>query len=163
MEKLLKLSTVIHAVNEQIETFTVNVPSWTMILEGIGLHLSSFCILQELWCICFNFQQVTFRAWFYVTSTEKRRDLRCSRNSLPFHGNGMLRNSRSHLVVLHQRPLNWIRCWWAWHNENCSLDNMATELMQTSEVSTTAFRDDALEVAVILHWRNRAFVTFLKV
>jgi len=45
---LLNLSIVIHAVNEQIETFTVNVTSWTMILEGIGLHSSSFCILQEL-------------------------------------------------------------------------------------------------------------------
>jgi hypothetical protein len=40
---------------------------------------------------------------------------------------------------------------------------MPTELMQTSEVMMTAVKDDALEVAVILHWIKRAFVTFFKV
>jgi hypothetical protein len=78
------------------------------------LHSSSCCILQTLLCICFNFQRVIFRTWIYGTSTEQHRDLRCSRNSLPVHGNGMLRNSRSHLAVQHQPPLELTRCWWAW-------------------------------------------------
>jgi hypothetical protein len=37
---------------------------------------------------------------------------------------------------------------------------MATELMQTSEASTTTFKDDALEFIVILHWMKIAFVLF---
>ena len=37
---------------------------------------------------------------------------------------------------------------------------MATELMQTSESSTATFKDDALEVTVILHWMKRACVKF---
>lgn len=40
---------------------------------------------------------------------------------------------------------------------------MVTELMQTSETSTTTFKDDALEVTVILHWMKRTCVKFLKV
>jgi len=43
------------------------------------------------------------------------------------------------------------------------LDSMLTALMQTSEASTTTFKDDALETAGILHRMNRACVTFLKV
>jgi hypothetical protein len=48
-------------------------------------------------------------------------------------------------------------------NENWSLDNMPTKLIQRNEASTTTFKDDALEVAVILHWMKRACVYFLKV
>jgi hypothetical protein len=40
---------------------------------------------------------------------------------------------------------------------------MATELIQTSETSTTTFKNDALEVIFILHWRKGACVQFLKV
>jgi len=35
--------------------------------------------------------------------------------------------------------------------------------MQRNEVPTTTFKDDALEVAVILHWMERACVYFSKV
>ena len=37
---------------------------------------------------------------------------------------------------------------------------MPTKLMQRNEASVMTFKDDALEVAVILHLVNRAFVTF---
>jgi hypothetical protein len=40
---------------------------------------------------------------------------------------------------------------------------MPTKVMQRNEVMTTTFKDDALEVAVILHWMKRAFVYFSKV
>ena len=39
---------------------------------------------------------------------------------------------------------------------------MVTELMQTSEASTTTFKNDALEVTVILYWMKRACVKFQK-
>jgi len=42
------------------------------------------------------------------------------------------------------------------------LDSMLTSLMQTSEASTTTFKDDALENAVILERLKQACVTFLK-
>jgi hypothetical protein len=89
-------------------------------------------------------------------------DLRCSRNSIPVHWNGMLRNSRSNLAVQHQPLLTGSDVGGCGHNENWSLDSMATELMQTSEASTTTFKDDALEVKVILHWMKRTCVKFLK-
>jgi len=38
-----------------------------------------------------------------------------------------------------------------------------TKVMQKNEVSTTKFKDDALEVEVILHWMKRACVYFWKV
>ena len=40
---------------------------------------------------------------------------------------------------------------------------MATELMQTCEASTATFKDDALEVTILLHWVKRTGVKFLKV
>ena len=40
---------------------------------------------------------------------------------------------------------------------------MPTKVMQRNEVMTTTFKDDALEVAVILHWMKRACVYFWKV
>ena len=43
------------------------------------------------------------------------------------------------------------------------LDSMLTSLMQISEASTTTFKDDALETAVILHRLMRACETVLKV
>jgi len=49
------------------------------------------------------------------------------------------------------------------HNENWSLDNMPTKVMQRNEVPTTTFKDDALELAVILHSMKRACVYFSKV
>jgi len=39
---------------------------------------------------------------------------------------------------------------------------MPTERMQKSEASTTSFKDDALEVAVILRWMKGVYVKFLK-
>jgi hypothetical protein len=39
---------------------------------------------------------------------------------------------------------------------------MATELMQTCAASKTTFKDDALEVTVILFWMKRACVKFRK-
>jgi hypothetical protein len=47
-KKLLILSTVMRTVNELMETFTANVISCTMFLEGLMLHFSEFflCILQ---------------------------------------------------------------------------------------------------------------------
>jgi hypothetical protein len=48
-------------------------------------------------------------------------------------------------------------------NENWSLNSIPTVLMQTSEASTTTFKNDALEVTVILHWKKRACVKFLKI
>jgi len=92
---------------------TVNVTSWTMFLEGLLLHSSEF-LLHFANVICFNFQRVVFRVWIYGTSTEQRMDIRCSRDSLPVHWNGMLRKSRSHLAVQNQPSLNWISCWLAW-------------------------------------------------
>jgi hypothetical protein len=62
----------------------------------------------------------------------------------------MLRNSRSHLAVQHQLLLTGSDVG-PGHSENCSLDSMATELIQMSESSATIFKDDALEVTVILH------------
>jgi len=102
-------------VNELMATITINVTSWTMFSEGLLLHPSEFFLHLEMsFCICLHFQRVIFRAWIYSTSNEQRMDLRCSRNSLPVHCNGILRNSRSHLVVQRQPPLNWIRCSWSW-------------------------------------------------
>jgi hypothetical protein len=64
----------------------------------------------------------------------------------------MLRNSRSHLAVQHQPLLTGSDVGGRGYNENWSLHNMATELMQTSEASTTTtFKNDALEVTVILY------------
>jgi hypothetical protein len=63
----------------------------------------------------------------------------------------MLRNSRSHLAVQHQPLLTGSDVDERGHNENWSLDIMATELIQTSETSTTTFKNDALEVIFILH------------
>jgi hypothetical protein len=40
---------------------------------------------------------------------------------------------------------------------------MATEMMQTSETSTTTFNYDDLEVKVILHWMRRTGVKFWKI
>ena len=40
---------------------------------------------------------------------------------------------------------------------------MVTELIQTTEASTTTFKDDALEVTVILHWKKRACAKFFKI
>jgi len=77
-------------------------------------------------------------------------DIRCSRNSLPVHWNGMLRNSRSHLAVQHQLLLTGSDVGGRGRNKNWSLDSMATELIQTSESLTTTFKNDALEVTVIL-------------
>jgi len=114
-------------VNGLIEIITANVTSWTMFLEGPILHSSEFLLqFAYVFCTCFNLQRVIFRDWIYSSSTGQRMDLRCSRNSLPVHWNGMLRNSRSHLPVQHQLPLNWIRCWWTW-TQNWSLDSMATD------------------------------------
>jgi hypothetical protein len=79
------------------------------------------------------------------------------------HWNGMLRNSRSHIAVQHQPLLTGSDVGGRGHNENWSLHNMATELMQTSETSTTTFKDDELEVTVILYWTKRARVKFLEV
>jgi hypothetical protein len=90
-------------------------------------------------------------------------NLRSSRNSLTVHWNGMLRNCRSHLAVQHQPLLTGSDVGRRGHSENWSLDSMATELMQTSEASTMTFKDDALEVTVILHWMKRTCVKFLKV
>jgi hypothetical protein len=87
-------------------------------------------------------------------------DLRCSRNSLPVHWNGMLRNSRSHLAVQHQPLLTGSDVDGRGHNENWSLQSMATELMQTSEASIMTFKNDALEVIFILHWMKRTCVKF---
>jgi hypothetical protein len=67
----------------------------------------------------------------------------------------MLRNSRFHLAVQHQPLLTGSDVGERGHNENLSLDSMATELMQTSESSTTTFNCDALEVKVILHCMRR--------
>ena len=39
---------------------------------------------------------------------------------------------------------------------------MPTKLMQRNEASMTTFKDDALEVAVILHTTNRVFIPFQK-
>jgi len=39
---------------------------------------------------------------------------------------------------------------------------MLTARMQTAEATTTTFKDDALEVAVILHWMKRVVYTFRK-
>jgi hypothetical protein len=60
-----------------------------------------------------------------------------------------LRNRRSHLAVQHQPLLTGSDVGGSGHNENWRLDNMATELIQTSEASTTTFKDDALEFTVI--------------
>jgi len=68
--------------------------------------ISFSCILQMSFCICLHFQRVIFGTWIYNTSNEQRMDLRCSRNSLPVHWNGMLKNRRSHLAVQSQPPLN---------------------------------------------------------
>jgi hypothetical protein len=68
----------------------------------------------------------------------------------------MLRNSRSRLAVLHQTPLKLPDVGGRGYNENWSLHSMATELMQTSEASITTFKNDALEVTIILHWMKRA-------
>jgi len=87
-------------------------------------------------------------------------DLRCSSNSLPVHWNGMLRNSRSHLAVQYQPLLTGSDVGGRGYNENWSLDSIPTVLMQTSEASTTTFKNDALEVTVILHWMKRAYVKF---
>jgi len=74
----------------------------------------------------------------------------------------MLRNSRSHLAVQHQPLLTGSDGGGRGYNENWSLHSVATELMQTSEASTTTFKDDALEVTVILCWTKRACVKFRK-
>jgi len=87
-------------------------------------------------------------------------DIRCIRNSLPVHWNGMLRNSRSHLAVQHQLLLTGSDVGGRGHNEIWSLDSMATELIQRSEALTTTFKNDALEITVILQWRKRACVKF---
>jgi len=39
---------------------------------------------------------------------------------------------------------------------------MPTKLMQRNEALTTTFKDDALEMAVILHWMKRVVYTFRK-
>jgi hypothetical protein len=72
----------------------------------------------------------------------------------------MLRNSRSHLAIQHQPLLTGSDVGGREHNENWSLDSMATELMQTSETSTTTFNYEALEVKAILHWMRRTGVKF---
>jgi hypothetical protein len=72
----------------------------------------------------------------------------------------MLRKSRSHLAVQHQPLLTGSDVGGGGHNVNWSLDSIATVLMQTSEASTTTFKDEALEVTVILHWLKRACVKF---
>jgi hypothetical protein len=44
-QKSLILSTVMHTVNELMETVTANVTSWTMFfLEGLMLHSSEFLV-----------------------------------------------------------------------------------------------------------------------
>ena len=127
------------------------------------LHSLEFLVhFAKVFCTCFNFHRVFFRAWIYSTSTEQHMDLRCIRNSLSVQWNGMPRNSRSHLAVQHQPLLNWIRCCWRGHNENWSLHTIPTVLIQTSEASTTTFKDDALEVTVILYWMNSACVKLRK-
>jgi hypothetical protein len=116
------------------------------------LHSSEFLVhFANVFCKCFNFQRVIFRDWIYCTSTEQCMDLRCSRNSLQVHWNGMLRNSRSHLAVQHQPLLTGSDVGGRGHNENWSLDSMGTGLMQTSEASTTIFKNHALEVTDILY------------
>jgi hypothetical protein len=86
-------------------------------------------------------------------------DLRCSRNSLPVHGSGKLRNSRPHLGVQHQPLLTGSDVGGHGHNETRRLDR---ELLYTSEALLTTFKDDALEVIVILNWMKRACVKFRK-
>ena len=39
---------------------------------------------------------------------------------------------------------------------------MTTVLIQTSEASKTTFKDNALEITVILHWMKRACVKLRK-
>jgi hypothetical protein len=67
----------------------------------------------------------------------------------------MLRNSRSHLAVQHQPLLTESDVGERGHKENWTLDSIPTVLMQTSEASTTTtttiFKNDALEVTVILY------------
>jgi hypothetical protein len=63
----------------------------------------------------------------------------------------MLRNSRSHLAVQHQPLLTGSDVDGRGHNKNLSLDSILTVLMQKSEASTTTFKNDALEVTVILN------------
>jgi hypothetical protein len=63
----------------------------------------------------------------------------------------MLRKSRYHLAVQHQPLLTGSVVGGRGHNENWSLDSMETELMQTSEASTTTFKDDELAVTIILY------------
>ena len=89
-------------------------------------------------------------------------DLRRSRNSMPVHWNGMLRNSRSHLAVQNQPPSTESDVGGRGHNENWSLDSMMTVLIQTSEASTTTFKYDALEVTVTSHRMKRYCVKFRK-
>jgi hypothetical protein len=48
-------------------------------------------------------------------------------------------------------------------NENWSMDSMLTALMKTIEAFTMTFKDDSLEIAVILHWMKIACVIFLLV
>jgi len=121
------------------------------VLEGPILHSSEFLLhFTNVFRTCFNLQRVIFRDWIYSSSTGQRMDLRCSRNSLPVHWNGMLRNSRSNLPVQHQPPLNWIRCWWTW-TQNWSLDSMATELMQKVKLWRRPSR--------MMHWRSQLFYT----
>jgi len=78
------------------------------------------------------------------------------------HWIGMLRNSRFHVAVQHQPLSTEPDFGGLGHNENWSLPSIPTVLMQTSEASTTTFKDDALEVAVILHRMKGACVKFRK-
>jgi hypothetical protein len=105
-KEITKMSTVIHYEEIDRNNYT---PTCHVDIIRVS---SAFCKCH--FGLCLNFHRVLFRAWIFSTSTEQRLDLRHSRNSLPVHWNGMLRNSRSHLAVQHPPPLNWIRCWWVW-------------------------------------------------
>jgi hypothetical protein len=65
----------------------------------------------------------------------------------------MLMNSRSHLAVQHQLLLTGSDVDGRGHNEDWSLDSIPTVLMKTNETTmmTTTFKNDALEVTVILY------------
>jgi hypothetical protein len=55
-EKFVMLSVVMRTVNELTETFTANVKSWTMFLEGLMIHSLEFLVhFAKVFCTCLNF------------------------------------------------------------------------------------------------------------
>ena len=152
-------------VNELMETITIKVTSWTKFLEGILLYSSEFLlhfanvILHMLSFSTSYLQKLDLQYQYWATHGPKVQQKQPA-SSLEWDAEEQQVPPSSPKPASHL--LTGSDVGRRGHNENWSLDSMLTARMQTSEASTTTFKDDTLEVAVILCWMKTVCVNFWK-